>query len=46
MIRLAMICTKEGCFNREFGNPDWKCPQHGASKRQENNVYMGKATPR
>ena len=44
-VRIAMLCTHKDCFNREFDNPKWKCPQHGVSKRQPNNVYLGKPTP-
>lgn len=48
MKRIARICTHKDCDprRREFGKPDWVCPEHGAhhTKDQANAKYMGKPT--
>jgi hypothetical protein len=44
-VRVARVCPREGCFWREFGNPDAQCPQHGVGEFQPNNTYMGVPVP-
>lgn len=37
--RNARICTK--CFTRNFGDPNWNCPEHGPrqTKDQKDKPY-------
>ena len=37
--RKARICPK--CNDRQFGNLDWVCPEHGVAVDQEDNTYFG-----
>lgn len=42
--RIAIMCPKEECGWREFGNPDAKCPTHGKGVVQPNRPYFGRPT--
>lgn len=41
-VRIARICPK--CNWRQFGDPDWTCPDHGVAVVQENRPYLGQPT--
>jgi hypothetical protein len=42
--RLALFCTE--CKRREFGDPNWRCPQHpNKTVVQRNMPYFGKQVP-